>query len=310
MDADQAAHHLAADAHAAHAVLFSADLFTALWPWLDRASKQALRCVNWAMRVQVDASIVAVAIPSSGLSAAQLTQALSNWPGVRDLTLLAARPAASDLQPLATASLAGLTSLTVRQARRQGDGQPPTRWGITLSSNLGATLRVLDVTGCFDLSSIDGARSCVQLRCLWMSSVGVSDLSPLAACSETLEELWMASSDVRSLAPLKACTRLRKLDLRACNPELYDQLLLGPDSEAALHAAWALGNLAFKHPQNQTAITSAGAIPALVELLGPNFWPDVQVRAAWTLGCLAENHAHNQAAIAAAPSAPGAAAGA
>ncbi|KAG1670668.1 hypothetical protein FOA52_010943 [Chlamydomonas sp. UWO 241] len=40
------------------------------------------------MRGQVDASIVVVASPSSGFTAAQLIYALSNWPGVRDLTLL------------------------------------------------------------------------------------------------------------------------------------------------------------------------------------------------------------------------------
>ncbi|KAG1657786.1 hypothetical protein FOA52_012864 [Chlamydomonas sp. UWO 241] len=173
------------------------------------------------MRGQVDASIVVVASPSSGFSAAQLIHALSNWPGVRDLTL-----GASDLQPLATASLAGLTSLTVRQARLGGDGEPPPLWGFTISSNLGATLRVHDVSGCFDLGFIEVLRSCVELRCLCMPfCVSVSDLSPLAACSETLEELWMARSVVMSLAPLKACTRLRKLDLRGCHSdELYDQV--------------------------------------------------------------------------------------
>jgi hypothetical protein len=94
------------------------------------------------------------------------------------------------------------------------------------SSSVSATLRVIDVTGCHRLRSIDFVRSCVQLRCLRMSSCYyVPDLSPLGACSETLEELWMAnSSSVDSLAPLAACTRLRKLDLSGCNPVLRNQV--------------------------------------------------------------------------------------
>jgi hypothetical protein len=82
-----------------------------------------------------------------------------------------------------------------------------------LSSTASATLQVLDVSGCQGLRSIDVVRSCVQLRCLWMPCrLTVSDLSPLAACSETLEELWMAENyDIHSLAPLKACTRRTRL---------------------------------------------------------------------------------------------------
>jgi hypothetical protein len=87
---------------------------------LGRASKVALRCVSVAMRSLVDASVEVVASPGLGFSAAELTAALVRWPGVRDLTLLAVSDAgvmsgAAQLQPLATASLAGLTSLTVRQ---------------------------------------------------------------------------------------------------------------------------------------------------------------------------------------------------
>jgi hypothetical protein len=53
----------------------------------------------------------------------------------------------------------------------------------------------------------------------------VSDLSPLAGCSEMLEELWMAGNgQVQSLVPLKACTRLAKLDLCDCNAQLLSQL--------------------------------------------------------------------------------------
>jgi hypothetical protein len=111
---------LAATASGYHAVLLSPDLFGELFPWLDRTSKAALRCVSRAMRSQVDGSIKVVASPASGFSPDSLTAALVRWPAVRDLTLLAVTGAASwhaqaSLQPLATASLAGLTSLTVRQ---------------------------------------------------------------------------------------------------------------------------------------------------------------------------------------------------
>jgi hypothetical protein len=112
----------------------------------------------------------------------------------------------------------------------------------------------------------------------------VSDLSPLGACSETLEELWMARTHgVVSLAPLAACTRLRKLDLRDCRHVLLNQVeglqlthLADTQSvkfEGLVHellpnmphgmqweAAYALRNLA---AQNTAAVTAAGAIPAL-----------------------------------------------
>ena len=119
MEADQAAQLAADEADQAataayHAVLLSPDLFGELFPSLDTASKVALRGVNRAMRSQVDASIEIVASPASGLSPDSLTHALSTWPAVRDLTLLAVRYT-SDLVPLATTSVAGLTSLTVRQ---------------------------------------------------------------------------------------------------------------------------------------------------------------------------------------------------
>jgi hypothetical protein len=96
----------------------------------------------------------------------------------------------------------------------------------TLSSSVAAKLRVLDLSGCVDLRSIDIVRCCAQLRCLWMPGcLSVSDLLSLGVCSETLEELWMAGDDqVRSLDPLKACPRLRKLDLRGCLPALKAQV--------------------------------------------------------------------------------------
>jgi hypothetical protein len=195
---------------------------------------------------------------------------------------------------------------------------------LTLSA-VAAKLRVLDVSGCLYLHSIDVVRSCVQLRCLWMPfCVSVSDLSPLAACSETLEELWMAGcTSVKSLAPLKACTRLCKLDLRRCF-ELRDQVqdlrqsctqLADPASvkiEGLVHelqpgippgmqggAAYALYNMiqVGGHEAKDAIAAAAGTIPALVQLLASDS-PAVPGNVAWALVSLARGHPQSQAAIA------------
>ncbi|KAG1662169.1 hypothetical protein FOA52_006388 [Chlamydomonas sp. UWO 241] len=312
-----------------HAVLFSPDLSPELFPSLDRASKVALRCVNKAMRSQVDASIKVVASPVSGTSPDALIAALVRWPGMHDLTLFAVR-SADDLAPLATASLAGLTSLTMRQPTDEAFVIET----LALSGSAAATVQVIDVSGCYSLSSIDFVRSCMQLRCLWMPGCeGVSDLSPLAACSETLEELWTAGNEqVVSLAPLKACTKLRKLDLRGCSfdsdevedlrlacTQLADpvsvqleglvhdlQLNMSADSQEA-----ALGSLTDMIDDEdggceaQTAIAACGIIPALVQLLlEPESSADVQEAAAGTLGWLADGHSRNQTACATAGAIP------
>jgi hypothetical protein len=105
----------ALESASAHAVLFSQDLWRQhLWRLLDPESKAALRLVSKGMRSQVDAAVEVVASPSHGASANQLRSALLRWPAVRELTLLNVRDAAA-LAPLSMASLAGLTSLTVRQ---------------------------------------------------------------------------------------------------------------------------------------------------------------------------------------------------
>jgi hypothetical protein len=162
-----------------------------------------------------------------------------------------------------------------------------------LGSGLAATLQVVDVCGCSNLTSLGALRSCVQLRCLRMPSwVSVlADLAPLGACSQ-LEELWMARNfQVTSLAPLKACPRLRKLDIRSCRHTLQDQvedlrlsckhladpktveieglvLDLQPDMPpgAQAAAAGALSDLASTNKQTKTAIANTGAIPLLVQL--------------------------------------------
>jgi hypothetical protein len=110
-----AAEEAALDSASAHAVLFSQDLWHQhLWMWLDPASKAALRVVSKAMRGQVDAAVEVVASPSSGASENQLRSALLRWPAVRELSLLNVSDATA-LAPLSTASLAGLTSLTVSE---------------------------------------------------------------------------------------------------------------------------------------------------------------------------------------------------
>ncbi|KAG1655961.1 hypothetical protein FOA52_005216 [Chlamydomonas sp. UWO 241] len=96
-------------------VLFSPDLWAELWRWLDRGSKAAMRSVSVAMRDQVDAAVVRVASsPEAGFTAKQLKSALVRWHGIVDLALLGMGDG-SDLAPLATASLAGLKSFTVRE---------------------------------------------------------------------------------------------------------------------------------------------------------------------------------------------------
>jgi hypothetical protein len=162
------------------------------------------------------------------------------------------------------------------------------------SSSVAATLQVIVISCCQYLRSIDFVRSCVQLRCLWMPWCHrVKDMSPLGACSETLEELWMAKSyGGLSLAPLAACPRLRKLDLRGCSSALINQVeglqltctqLADPQSvvfEGLVHelqpfmppstqqlAADTLGTSAASSARNQAAIVAARAVPALQLLL-------------------------------------------
>ncbi|KAG1673678.1 hypothetical protein FOA52_010546 [Chlamydomonas sp. UWO 241] len=235
------------------AVLVSEDLWREqLWQWLA-----ALRFVSRGMCSKVDGAVQVVASPRTGASANDLASALLRWPSVRDLNLLNVSDA-SALSPLSTASLSKLTSFTVRQApaaAADGAARPP--WYMpAFSSSVSATLQVVDISGCA-LGSIDFVRSCVQLRCLWMPGChSVSDLSPLGACSETLEELWLAHSGV----------------------------------------AGALRNLACSD-QNMYTIVDSGAIPLLVQLLGPASSSDVQEAAAGALQKLVYKHAQNQASI-------------
>ncbi|KAG1675855.1 hypothetical protein FOA52_001512 [Chlamydomonas sp. UWO 241] len=325
MQADEAAVEAAAHATAsAHAVFFSLYHWLELWPWLDRDSKAALRGVSISMRRQVDGSIQVVASPASDFSPDALTSVLLRWPRTTYLTLLNMR-GADDLAPLATTTaLARFTSLTVRQAPRASVGVAR-HWDMlatTLGSSVAATLRVIDLSGCINLGSIDVVRSCAQLRCLWMPGcVCVSDLSPLGACSETLEELWMSRNlALRSLAPLQAC--LPALNAQVPDLQLSCTQLAAPSSvevEGLVHdlqtslligmqayAAQVLAHMLFKEGRLEAhdAFVAAGGIPALVKLLAADVPARVQLEATFALRNLAANYAHNQAAISAAGAIP------
>ncbi|KAG1661155.1 hypothetical protein FOA52_002530 [Chlamydomonas sp. UWO 241] len=282
----------------AHSVLYSPDLWPQhLWRWLDRGSKAVLRCVSVDMRKQVDPCVAFVSSPEAGFTAEQLESALVRWPRMVALSLLGVSSGEA-LRPLSTASLAGLKSLTVRE-RAPLLGLPVTpvpAWGLLeFSTNLAATLQVIDVSFCASLTSIDALRSCAHMRCLRMAGgTRVPSLSPLAVCIQ-LEELWLAGNNLRitTLAPLKACPKLCKLDLRGCRRVLRDQVedpqrvsclqLAHPASvelEGLAHqlqpsmppgvqagAARALGVRAITD-QDKADVAAAGAIPPLVQLLG------------------------------------------
>ncbi|KAG1676156.1 hypothetical protein FOA52_004997 [Chlamydomonas sp. UWO 241] len=333
LDDDEAEEHATA---VAHSVLFSDYLWRLqLWRWMDRGSKNALRGVSVAMCAQVEGAISAAASPDSGFfSSADLSHALATMTrctGLCDLTLLNVS-AASAMQPLSTASLTGVTRLTMREAPAPGGGglyvDQGSAWYLPIfSSGLAASLQVIDVSYCGSLTSIDAVRGCVQLRCLRMPGcVRVSDLSPLGACSQ-LEELWMAHArQITTLAPLKACPGLSKLDIRDCRPELHGQVgdlactqLADPKTvevEGLVHglqtgmppgvqqaAAIALKKLAhistLRCAENRTAIAAAGAIPLLVLLLGQQSSEGAQGAAAEALTNLACDAANKVAIVAA-----------
>ncbi|KAG1679521.1 hypothetical protein FOA52_011122 [Chlamydomonas sp. UWO 241] len=150
----------AIDSVSVHAVLLCEDLVRQqLWRWLDADSKTALRLVCKVMRSLVDGAVQVVASPSSGASAPDLAAALRRWPAVRDLTLLNVS-GATDLSPLSTATLAGLTSLTVREELPH----PGAAWDMPAPSlSVAATLRAIDISGCHKLRSIDFICNCVQV---------------------------------------------------------------------------------------------------------------------------------------------------
>ncbi|KAG1673210.1 hypothetical protein FOA52_013090 [Chlamydomonas sp. UWO 241] len=165
---------------------------------------------------------------------------------VRDLTLLNVSGGFT-LQPLTTCALAGLKSLTIREAPEGVPSWPDSEdseywsdpeedweredWVMPELGSVAATLEVIDVSHCAGLVSIDAVRSCVKLRCLQMPGVGVFDLSPLAACSQTLEELWMAAMYV-------VPTARPRLDVVMC--ELRRRSLLAQGDRSPLKAKMAI----------------------------------------------------------------------
>jgi hypothetical protein len=248
--------------------------------------------------------------------------ALSQWPGVRDLTLLNVSTVVDLYASLARASLSGLKSLTFREAPVPAC----ISWGLWLGSRVAATIEEIDVSYCAHLDSICAVSDCVKLRCLRMPGVGVVDLSPLAACSETLEELWMADAHKdTSLVPLKACIGLRKLDVRDCAPSLHNQVadlqlaLADPASvtieglvhelqpnippDVTMEAADALRELGKQSSDNKVAIFAAGAFPPIVLLLS-DVSEDVQFSAARALRSLVTGHAALKSAVAASGAIP------
>ncbi|KAG1673215.1 hypothetical protein FOA52_013095 [Chlamydomonas sp. UWO 241] len=262
----------------AHEVLLSLDLFEGhLWRWVDGPSKRALRGVCTAMRCLVDGVVQIVCSPSYGCSGEGLMHALVQWPRVRDLTLLNVSGSYT-LQPLATCALAGLKTLTIRESPADVPSWPDSEnsefweedweredWVMPELGSVAATLEVIDISHCSDLVSIDAVRSCVKLRCLRIPGVSAFDLSPLAACSQTLEELWMAAMYVDSLVSLKACTGLLKPDVCDCSASLRNQV-------ADLQTACT-----------QLADPSTVEVEGLVFELRPNMPPGVQEDASPTV---------------------------
>ncbi|KAG1668666.1 hypothetical protein FOA52_001274 [Chlamydomonas sp. UWO 241] len=312
-------------AHSACYLVFSGNhLLGLLWPFLNTSGKAALRGVCKAIRGQVDGLMKVVASPSGGFSAGELTAAMNRWSAVTELTLFGVNTTQS-VQPLATATLARLEILTVRQALL--DVQP---WGMSAFGDSLATLQMVNVSCCASLTAIDAMASCVQLRVMRMHGCeSLLDLSPLAACRQ-LEELWMAGNEgVGSVAPLQACTRLIKLDVRGCSSVLRDQVevlreawpqLADPSSvelEGLVHELqpripahrqaaamnWLIRRYRLGVVDDWTAVAAAGVIPPLVQLLR-DVSAHVRHAAACALSFVASGQAENQAAIAAAGAIP------
>jgi HEAT repeat protein len=82
------------------------------------------------------------------------------------------------------------------------------------------------------------------------------------------------------------------------------QLVPGSSAVVQQAAADALSDLAAGHADNAAAIVDAGAIPRLVQLLGPEYRDYVRKKAAWALHNLAAGHCAQQAAISAAGAVP------
>ncbi|KAG1664075.1 hypothetical protein FOA52_011432 [Chlamydomonas sp. UWO 241] len=101
------------------------------------------------------------------------------------------------------------------------------------------------------------------------SCVSVSDLSPLGACSDTLEELWMAGNEQEDASEY-LLEMMVEGDLQVpiaiaaagVIPRLVQLLAPHTMPRVKAAAAFALRNLAGVHPETDTIIANAGAIPA------------------------------------------------
>ncbi|KAG1657720.1 hypothetical protein FOA52_011982 [Chlamydomonas sp. UWO 241] len=259
--ASAAASQLAADEAAAatalyHAVLLSPGLFwLGLFPCLDRSSKVALRGVCGALRRQVDGAIQVLASPVAGFSPDALTAALVRWPAMKDLTLvMAVSSSASDLAPLATTTRAGLKNLAVHQAcpDHLGADKPLPALDMALSNSVGASLQVLDISGCGGLSSIGIVRSCVQLRAKRLWTWPTFLMAPRMPLPLMVPFLLLC-----------ICCLLQAAIIAAGAIPALMYVMMNNHSRSEEHeiAHEVLGKLASAH--DLAAIAAAGAIPAL-----------------------------------------------
>ncbi|KAG1679520.1 hypothetical protein FOA52_011121 [Chlamydomonas sp. UWO 241] len=252
----------------AHAVFLSEDLVhQQLLRWLDAGAKAALRLVCKGIRSLVDGAVQVVSTPSSGASANDLASALLRWPALRDLTLLNVSDS-TDLSPLTTASLAGLTSLTGACSEKLEELWVARSFNVVNLAPLAACtkLRKLDLRECS--SSVTNQVEGLQLMCTKLADPATVKLEgmvhellpnmPPDAQMASAAQLWSLASSGAQQAAIAAAGGILAL-----------VRLLGPDSTTGVQraAAWALSSLADNHADNRAAITSAGAVPVLEQLL-------------------------------------------
>ncbi|KAG1679535.1 hypothetical protein FOA52_011137 [Chlamydomonas sp. UWO 241] len=193
---------------------------------------------------------------------------------------------ATDLSPLSTASLAGLTSLTVRQrVPRLGTWdmpapsssvaatlRPDSSVGVQQAAAraLGALITELPLARTFVRTTIAAAGAIPALaKLLESASPGVQQ----AATSALLNLAFKHPSNQTAIGAAGAIPLLVKL--------------LGPDTSSYVKdaAVGALRNLCIRHADNRDAFIAAGAMPALEQLLETGS-PALQESAEIALDCL------------------------
>ncbi|KAG1664771.1 hypothetical protein FOA52_013623 [Chlamydomonas sp. UWO 241] len=158
LNEEEAAAHATA---VAHSVLFSPDQWPQqLLPWMDRASKRALRTTSVAMRRQVDTCIVMMPLTTTtlaGLESLALGQA-----SIRVLPMFSSSVSAT-LQVIDLSWCESLRSIAAVRGCAQ--------------------LGCLRIFHCFSRSDLSPLAGCNQLEKLWMAAaVKVTSLAPLKAC--------------------------------------------------------------------------------------------------------------------------------